>query len=245
MRLANFLTANWRDAAEAQAKGEGLFGLREWLERTTYLFSPAFSFVACGTWSDPDFSPLPASVPIVNSGVEFTRVYDHFYWMYDACAYTAALAYVLNRRDWDLLVTLDNDVLVGDVDFQALLTEFMGRPETYLTPAWCRRPGGPFIALKREGAVRWQHMRRRANLIEEPTDPPPLLIEEELGAIFKGRWWNPWPEIATMRQDYGEDDPRPTREPLDQNWPFVRLPDPAIIGEYLATRTTLAKPVKP
>ncbi len=246
LRIVNFLTANWLNADESRQKGEGLFGLRAWLERTTHLFSPSFSFVACGSYSDPAFSPLPASVAVVNAGVPFTVPYSRFYWNYAGAAQTAAFAYLANRTDWDLAVNLDNDVLVGAVDFDALLHEFAGRPELILTPDWHGRPGGHFYVWKPAGVVRWQNMRRRANLIEEGAGvPEPPLIENETGDIFKGLWWNPWPHLPTMRQDYGQPDPSPERRPLNQDWPFVRLPHPAIIDEYLTTRTPLAKPLCP
>lgn len=243
MRCHVFLTAFWHSAEDARTKGEGPFGIKAWYATVTRLFAPTHTFLACGSWSDPASSPLPSTVPVINSGVSFTRGYDHRYWMYDGCAYMAAMAYALNRRDWDLLLALDNDVLVGAVDFPALLSEFMARPEVLLTPSWCGRPGGPFHALKREGAVRWLHMRRRGNLIEEPTDPEPQLIEEELRDIFKGHWWNPWPGIETMRQDYGQSNPSPRDRPLKQHWPFVRLPDPAMVDSYRATEGVKAKPL--
>ncbi len=245
MRIGCFLTTFWHDAADAKAKFDGPLGIHAWYANVTLLFQPSFTFLACGTWSDPDYNQLPIGVPVVNSGVPYTKPYDHYLWQYDACAYMAAMAYALNRRDWDLLVSIDNDALIGAVDFDALLKEFIQRSAVMLTPAWCGRPGGPFHAIKREGAVRWMHMRQRGNLIDGPASGATLLIEEELASIFKGRWWNPWPKIPTMRQDYGLPDARPAREPLDQNWPFVRMPDQSIIEEYRATETSKAKPVLP
>ncbi len=244
MRILAFTTTFWHSREDADSKRDGLFGLQACRDRIVTFLRPVEYFLACGTWSEPLWSPLSITVPVINSGVDYTKPYDHWHWQYDACAYMAAMAYALNRRDWDLLVALDNDVLIGDVNFDALLREFMQRPEEFLTPDWHGRPGGPFHAIKRSGAVRWLHMRRRANLIEPaPGDPLPLLIEDELGVIFAGRWWNPWPHLPTMRQDYGLHNPRPEREPLDQRWPFVRCPHPDIVQEFLHNHTAHAKSV--
>ncbi len=246
MRIANFITAFWHTEAEASEKGEGPFGLRQWLINTRNLFSPEFSLIACGTYSNPKWSPLPSSVSVVNSGLQFTKPYEHHFWSYAGAAQTAANAYLLNREDWDLAVNLDNDCLVGAVDFDSILREFADRPELLLTPDWHGRPGGPFVVWKREGVARWQHMRRRANLIElidngYPETLPPL-IEDELGDIFKGLWWNAWGDIPTMRQDFGLEFEAPEREPLEKSWPFCRQPNPAIIEEFTRTQTSQTKP---
>ena len=240
MRILNFVTSYWNSPEEANRKGEGQCGLTAWFDRTQKLFSPIHSFVACGTWSDPTCSPV---LPVIQSGLEYGRPYDHFWTQYAGAAYTAAFAYALNRQDWDLIVTLDTDALFGAVDFDALLRAFMDRAELLLTPDWHGRPGGPFIAWKREGAARWLHERRRANIIEEHAENLPLLIEDEMGEIFKGSWFCPWQQ-ETMRYDYGLPS-QLTGDPFQVlEWPFVRLPDPRVIPKYLEVATSRAIPVQ-
>jgi hypothetical protein len=236
----------WSNADQATAMGDGMFGLRLWHDRVKFYFSPTHCFVACGTWSDPTLSPLPSPVAVVNAGVSIGAPYDVHYNQLSLCALTAAMAYALNHRDeWDLLVCLDTDALVGAVDFDALLREFLSRDETLLSPSWWDGVGGPLLVWKHEGAVRLLHRRLRANLIDPPADanaPKPLLPEEELAAIYKGTWWQPWPQHRTLRQDHGGVDPfRDNAAVL--TWPFVRFPDPAIVDEYTRTQTALAKPV--
>src|SRR2546423_364617 len=177
MRIIAFTTAHWNSVEEFEAlwNPNSIFGLSQWWDRVRMYFDPEEVFIACGTWSDPECCPLR----VVNSGVELTKSYDPRWWAYAGCAQTAAHAYLLNRKDWDLAVELDQDCLVGAVDFDGLLREFMGRPELLVTPNWLGKPGGPFLAFKRDGVARWLHQRRRANLIEQSDGAQETGVVEE------------------------------------------------------------------
>lgn len=246
LRLWAFTMSHWNDAAEALARGDGLFGLKAWHERVALYLKPEHCFITCGTWSEPALSPLPPDVPVVNAGIEPGAPYDVHYNQLSLCAMTAAMGYALNHaRQWDLLALLDTDALIGAVDFDALLREFQERTELLLAQSWWDGIGGPFYVWKLAGAIRMQHRRLRANILDPPTDdkaPKPLLPEEEMAELYRGLWWHPWTEHRTLRQDYGGADPfRDNAAVL--KWPFVRLPDPAIVEEYTRTQTALARPV--
>jgi hypothetical protein len=239
MRIWLFTLAHWHTQEDASklAADKSYFGLNHWLIRARFLLDPRHVFIASGTWSDPLWNPLGRFVPVINSGATLTKPYEARYWNYAACAFTGALAYALNQStQWDLLCLLDTDALVGRVNFDALLREFAGRPETYLTAAWDGPPGGPFAAWKHAGASRWLHQRRRANLVASEATPEPILIEEEWGEIYRDTWWNPWPENATLRQDN-----RPELNDAALGWPFVRMPCAEIVERYLALN--MPKPV--
>ena len=248
MRIIAFNTTFWDSAEDAAAKFSGPFGLHQWWNSTHMLLQPQHVFLACGTWSNPRWNELKRNgVELVNSGVSKDRDYDIYWWQYSGCAYTAAMAYALNRGGWDLLVQLDNDILIGAVDFNAVLREFLDRPESFLSPAWSGSPGGPFMAWKPIGAVQYLHQRRRANLIDRDEDKQgeALLLEHEKREIYRDNWWNPWPQFKTMRQDHGlADNPRiPNSEAME--WPFIRLPHPDIIGEYTKFRSSRVTAVQP
>jgi len=242
MKIIVFTMAWWESREHAWEQWDAL---NKWLDAVQYYYQPRHTFLASGTWSEPTQSPLPKWVPIINGGVTKDRPYDAVWWNYSSTALTAAFSYVLNRRDWDLLVLHDADVLVGAVDFDSLLREFMSRPETFLCSDWHGRPsGGSPLVWKPYAAAKWLNQRRRANLIEHTAGiPTPMLVEDEMGIIHEGEWWNPWPNIPTMRQDFGCTSKIPEREPLEKAWPFVRMPNPAIIEEYTRTQTSLAKGV--
>src|SRR5262245_57732974 len=105
----------------------GLFGLRRWQSMVKRLFSPVDSLIACGSWSEPSFCPLEG-VRVLNGGADPSRPHSNG-WQYMGCALTALMAHLCNRRDWDVLVFLEADLLVGAVDWDALLREFVARPE--------------------------------------------------------------------------------------------------------------------
>ncbi len=241
MRIAVFTMAYWDNPAQAKAQSDVL---NQWAFDVRHYYNPRYAFVASGTWSDPLLSPLYSAVPVVNAGAVKDRPYDAMLWSYFGAALTAALCYALNRRDWDMLILHDTDMLVGAVDFDALLHEFMSRKETFLCADWHGRPcGGSITVWKPAAASRWLNHRMRPNFYDTPPAAP-MLLEDEMGYIFEGQWWNPWPHLATMRQDYGHPNAVLGREPIEKAWPFVRLPDPSIVSEFKRTQTALAKPVQ-
>lgn len=242
MRIIAFTMGYWNNEGHAKDQAHGMFGLIEWHKRVVRFLDPMGLFIACGTVSNPDFNPLnDRGVLTVNSGQKDVGGYDVYYNQYSLCAWMAAMAYACNRQDWDLLCILDTDCLVGAVDFDLLFREFMEREELMLSPQWFDRPGGPFYAFKPDGAAWYLHRRLRANMIASGGQEP-MLQENEMATIFGNKWWNPWPDIQSMRQDYPQRQPADPRECLV--WPFVRFPHPSIIEEYLATQTVKAKPFK-
>jgi len=247
MRIIAFATSFWNSFEDAQAKGPGLFGLHACYERAQCYFRPFHTFIAAGTWSLPEWSPLPSTVPIINAGVVLDRPYEPIWWNYAGCALTASCAYLANRNDWDLAVCLDTDTLLGNVDWDGVLREFLQRPEELLADDWYGRPGY-VVAWKPSGVSRYLHQRIRSNLIEKPEGddvPLPILLEDEFGLMFAGKIWNAWPHLKTTRQDAGQESEQyvERREPIDMAWPFVRLPHETIVKEYLGTQTSQAKPV--
>lgn len=237
--------SHWDNPEECVQRCIGIFGLDLWLARIGYLFDPVCVIVACGTYSDPIYASSPvASVKIINAGIKRTFPHDCRWWNYSLCAWQAGLAYAMDQSDWDLLVVLDTDCLVGAVDFDMLLRDFMKRPDEVLSPAWCGCwIGGPFLAFKRHGISRWLNSRLRANLISPNSGPEPMLPEEEMTRIFEGRWWNPWPQINSCRQDYGEEAEAQNTNGQAMTWPFLRKPHPAIIDRYIAEQSSAALPV--
>jgi len=240
MRIISFCTSWWTSREDFERKLKGPFGLDACRKRGLQFFKPFHTFIACGTWSEPFCEG------VINAGVDLDRPYEPVWWNYSSCALTAACAFLANQRDWDLTIYLDTDTLLGNVDWDTLLREFLSRPEEVMGDDWYGRPGY-IVAWKPASVVRFLHQRLRANLIERTDETPePMLCEDEFGLIFKGRYWNPWPHLKTSRQDFGLESAKYVEQdqPLREHWPFLRLPDPAIVDTYLKTETALAKPVR-
>lgn len=235
MNFSAFITSYWHNEEEAKAKGPAL---RAWAKRMDLYFAPNYFFLACGTLSDPEFNPLPIAV-VVNSGVKFTKPYNVVDWQYSLCAFTAAMWHASQLYDWDLLITLDQDMLVGAVNFDSLLREFMLRPEILLSTRWNNWIDFGFSAWKRDAVVKFLHQRKRPNLAEPGEDVS--FPELEFERIFKGVAWTPWHHYPSCRQDYGYRPDVPSDEEA-MKWPFVRFPSPTLRDRYLAENTAKAVP---
>lgn len=217
---------------------DGVMGLRAWYTRSLRVFNPIATYVACGTWSEPRFCPLCPLVTVLNAGVSPRGDYGNR-WQYMGCALTALMAAVCNRNDWDALILLEPDALYGKIDWPRLLGEFLKRRELVMGPAWYRR-NCDIVAWKPEAAVRYLHCRNRPNLNAPDTAP---WLDDELHQMFFEQYWNPWPHIETTRQDFAHPTSPVIPNDVVMGWPFVRLPDPAIVPRYLAECTALATPL--
>jgi len=235
MRILAWTMDYWNDEAHANRRNGKWDSLQEWATRMEHFFSPMELFLSSGTWSDPKWNPVPY-VKVVNAGAPNDKPYDFHCNHYGCCALAAAAFYALNRNDWDYLVFLDTDSLIGDVNLPALFAEFGQRPETILAPGWLGGVGGPFVVWKRAGVCTLAHKRLYPNI---SVTPRPQIWERECRDMFGKDWWNPWPQHSTldMRHDSGGN-------PTFQDWPFVMHPHEHLISEYLANKTVKAIPLQ-
>lgn len=241
MKLCVFTTSYWDNEEHAKKQFGGKLGLIAWLDRVTRLLKPAHAFIACGSYSDRTLNQT--SIPVINSGTPKTKPYSFYWWHYSLCAFMAGKYYALNRDNWDVLIQLDTDGLIGAVDLPGLISEFMDRPEFMLACPGGGAPSGPIQMWKREGAARYVNYRMRPNLIDVETDQKPIMHEHEWMEIFKGMIWYPWPNLRHFTHDYGPQSKymAPFGEAL--KWPFIRMPHPDIIDQYIATQESRCIPM--
>ena len=236
MKAIAFCTTFWDDDPKlAEAKATELNG---WVDRAERYFHPGGMFLATGCQDDPRLNPVRDRVScVVPSGEPKTKPYDVFRWSYFLCAFEAALWKVtLNAQrwagPWDLLVEMESNVWINPkVDVGALLSTFLMRDELILAPSWFGRPDFNLLIMKPAAVPAFLHHRLRGNLVDHDK-PCPMLAEDELGEIFKGRWWNPWPDLMICRQQWGipENPPdwRVTEDEVAKDWPVVALASPEI-----------------
>jgi hypothetical protein len=204
-------------------------------------------FLVSGTWSDPAFNPIP-SIPVINAGVIKDAPYEGHYRHYNKCAFTAAMAYALNRRtEWDLLVLSDTDCLFGDIDLDSLIKEFHGRPEILMgaatnCSAGCN-PESPFTIWKHDGAVRLLHYRQCPNLLDMEEERK-WVWDIEMAYIYRrGRWWNPWPEVPCVEHKGWDSEQKFWDEMLA--WPIILKPTQLLAQRWIAQNSCKTKPYKP
>jgi hypothetical protein len=226
---------NWQHHERYQ----GYFSLRRTFDLMEKWFSPVGKIVACGTWSEPSYSTLGPDVTIVNAGLEIAG------WQgiseYAKSAFSAVCAALLNRRDWDLAVFLTEDMLVGAIDWNSLLREFIARPETVLVTKWGHWLDWPWV-MKRPAVSRFMHNRLRADLVASDR-PEDHYLETELISLYGDSLWQPWPHVSNIRRDFQVMNGPNVNDEETFTWPFVRLPNPAYIQPYVERCTSKAKPV--
>src|SRR5688500_7704629 len=187
MKILGWAMTYWNDPVSAKNQLPGPLGLAAWEFRMRQLFSPIALFLSSGTWSDPRSNPL-INVPIVNAGAIYDGPYEGHYRSYPKCAFTAAMAFALNRNDWDLLVMLDVDALLGDIDLNQLLREFAQRKEIMCCArtncSYANNPEGPLTLWKREGASRLLHYRQCPNLLDRD-EARRLTWDQECAYIYR------------------------------------------------------------
>jgi hypothetical protein len=217
---------------------QGKYGLRWWKQRVDTWFHPDVTILTCGTWSDPKYSRF-TDVLVLNGGVDCNQPHTKN-WAYVGCAMTALCAYLCNRRDWDLMLFVEPDYLLGAVDWKATIEEFMRRPEIVFGAPWGDL-ASDLMGWKPEACRRFLHCRLRPNL---STDTKLMWIDNELDLMFHKDWWNPWPHIRTTRYDYGWEST--SKGPVEDTlaWPYIRLPHPSIIDRYERECTSKAVPLR-
>lgn len=223
MTICGFTTSYWRDAAHATEKQAGL---ERWCRRMKFWFEPKKLFIA--TAADSSLCPVSSQVTIINSGTQQTKGYDPISWCYYLCDLEAMLRASLEIYEWDFLIELETDWVVRDMNRHVLLTQFMWKDELICCPAWMGACENSFIVWKRAGVHKFLANRKRPNLSDTPLT---MTAESELKEIFGDEWWNPWPGIPTMRQEYNVGHNQFIEDDVARTWPLVGRPSPIIKDE--------------
>jgi len=174
----------------------------EWYDRIT-AFVPGVKdvFVATGSYSNPNFSPLPEDVQLVQNNVHFDAPYSRDINYFRNGFMTGIWHALLNEKDWDVLFHIQTRVFMG-----APLTDELDQFSTMsgmdvMAPRFAQKIGTSIeisiFAMKPEAVKKYatSGVRQSLNIYGIPD----VNCEEEAFIMFNKSWFNPWPDVITTR----------------------------------------------
>lgn len=224
MTVYAFATTWWGSPGWATQKREEL---EAWRWRMNYWFDPDRLWLVSS--ADSSHNPIAGKVEWCDPKTPQSKGYDQIRWCYYLCDLEAMLRLLVSLDGWDLAVNLETDWIIRRLNVPEMLEAFMQSPELVLAPAWCGGLENSFVVWKRQGIEHWLNHRLRQNLIDG--GPMPITAEAEMAKIFARHWFNPWPKISTMRQEYNCPSEKMIPDAVARTWPLVGRPSPAIKAE--------------
>jgi hypothetical protein len=210
MKIVVFGVTHWDNEKEFQTtcsncnKTDILF---EWYNRVfNFIPNPYKVFLAAGSESNPALNPLPIDLYQIYFKKIFPYSNQNLYFRLGFM--TGIWKALLDFPDFDLLIHVQATRYLGK-DLTPYLREFLQRdeqvmacnyksqlPEVMEKRVWNIMDIG-FMAMKKPAALMYA-----ATGYRQSCDPNlyPITAEEEALLMFKDSWWNPFPEIPTIRQ---------------------------------------------
>ena len=167
----------------------------------------------------------PLNCPIVFAGVPDTKPYHCKDWSYGVAAGNCALSIVM-QTSFDLAVSLTTDAILG-VDMKSICREFMDRPEVMAGPDWHGSPDTSLVLMKRAAVIDLLY-----SIPFRPLGANQLYYEHALALIFSGRYWNIWPNVPTVRHEYGTPEQFKGTDDEIIKWPMLVKTSPALAERY-------------
>jgi len=211
MKIVVFGVTHWDDEKDLNSPSCPIHNKRatliEWYNRVfSFIPNPEKVFLAAGTYSDPKLNPLP--LELIQIGfkkyIRYSRQNNYFRLGFMTGIWKGLLDY----PDFDLLIHVQCTRYLGR-DFTPWLNEFMKREEQLMAFSLTSEPpvysdgeiykaiDVGFMAMKKPAALMYAATGLR-QCCERVVDA--LNCEEEAFNMFEGSWWNPYPEMPTMRQ---------------------------------------------
>ena len=218
-RIIVFGVCNWDNKEHAESQKEHL---TEWLNRVNYFINPEKVFLAAGSYSNPEYNPLPELQLVQNYWVPlgpYSPVNNYFRNGFIAGIWNALIN---EYGNFDILFHLQCRQLIGE-NIETECNDFMNKSDKFiLAPKWmdydhnqwCEYVDISNIGMKPMAAKMFTSMGLRpsiglrSNINEECY----VQSEEEAALLFKNHWYNPWPMIETTRQLSWRLRPRKNRE---------------------------------
>lgn len=169
----------------------------DWKKRVCKYVNHDRLFLAPGSYSDPAI--LKDDTEIVQIGIPNTNCYGRNWCYWHVGFMTAMYHLLLNVKDFDVAVHVQNSVLLG-LDLNSYVLEFCNRSEILAAPKFTSEMGTyvetGLMMLKPEAVKQYAVSPLRPSL----SDKNEMNVEEEAFLMFKDGWWNFLPETLTIRK---------------------------------------------
>lgn len=219
MKTILFSSIHVRDKAHADSLVRQLY---DWQARALAFFDkPEIFIVERG--GRHGFCPL--NCPIMFAGVPDMKPYDAKDWSYGVAAFHCGLSLIM-QMDFTLAVFQTTDAILG-VDMKSISREFMDRPEVMAGPGWHGSIDTSLILMKRDAIVDLLYSTPFM-----PLGRNALYYEHALAMVFDKRYWNIWPDVPTVRHEYGTPEQFKGTDNEIIKWPMLVKTSPELAERY-------------
>jgi hypothetical protein len=207
MKIVVYGVTNWdsrQDFGRSCSKCNLEQNLIEWYNRVLKFIPGTHKlFLTTGTYSDPRLNPIPVDliqIPFFKT-LEYSPQNNYFRNGFMVGIWKALLDYA----DFDLLIQCQTTRIIGQ-DLSGILEEFMKRDEQLLAPRFTSGTNNNyniksidvgFMVMKKNAALMYAVAGKRQSCDSHNS---PMNCEDEAYLMFKNSWWNPWPNIPTLKQ---------------------------------------------
>ena len=235
MKIVAFSTIHIQDAEHgASIAGE----LADWRDRLTWAFDDAPETFLCE--SGP-VNNSPAGFKTVCAGIRHERPYHCRDWSYFVANLQYGLWYAGHEYpDYDLCVALQSDCILG-ARLQTVADEFMRRPEVIAAPRWTSGSPDTHCLLIKPAAAQDLLYSLPFTALPKVTGHNVFYPEHAIRALFDGRYWNPWPDCPTIRQEYGTPELYRGDDDSIMRWPMLAKYSPVTGERYRREHTIKEK----
>jgi len=157
--------------------------------------------VATGNYCNPQYSPFPKEVQIVQNGIQKTYEYSRRYQYFRNGFVSGIWHTLLNEKDWDILFHIQGRVLIGE-SLEKELNSFFNSDSLVMAPKFTQYIGSSIeisiMAMKQDAVKEYAVSPVRTSF--NKYNLPDVNCEEEAYIMFNNSWYNPWKKIITTRQ---------------------------------------------
>jgi len=197
MKVVVYGVVHWDSEKHAKEQRSDLI---EWYTRVKKFIPCDDIFLTAGTYSNPQFNPLP--IPIINNGIKYTNEYS-IEWNYFRNGFMTGIWHASMNLDFDILFHVQCRNLIGE-DLSPYLENFYNREEIMMAPQWKASRWGitvevSLMAMKNDAVKKYVGGGLRPSLA---LYSPVLNTELEAFHLFNenGQWYNPFYWITSTRK---------------------------------------------